>query len=330
VQHQVFEEVAASSFVMSDLVIRQASSDRPTAKEMEENCHYASPISIFAHTVRPKGIIHWQLVPQLKTTNTPPHNFSAMMDVSVTPNLIGHNPAFPAPNRTYPPNGPFIHPGYTAGAPIPPQFPTNTGLQGSQDAGGPALAHTTFPNLHGVHTQFASRAGPSDAIQDMSQDTQVAMFPQYSLPAARLAHYWFEEGDQKPTVLPGADRSVFWTRPHETRADSPPMRNLLAYMTRVPRLRYFNSSNGETELDAAFLDSCDPSLNDDTYDELSAAADDGSTGQDDRRLKQLSLIPDFVTAVQAGTPNAAFDESSGKLCIVAGKPTKLLLLDYAV
>lgn len=326
IQHQVFEEVAASSFVMSDLVVRQASADRPSVKEMEESCHYASPISIFAHTVRPKGIIHWQLVPQLKTTNTPPRNFSAMMDVSITPNLIGHNPAFPAPSNPYPPNGPFIHPGFAAGAPIPPQFPgsVNPGAQGN---GVSALANATFPNTHGVPTQFAS---VSRVSSELGKDGPTAMLPQYSLPATRLAHYWFEEGDQKPTVLPGADRSVFWTRPHETRADSPPMRNLLAYMTRVPRQRHFDKSCGETELDAAFLDSYDPTVNDDSYIDLMTAADDPSSSQDDRRLKQLRLIQDFIEAVQLGTPNAAFDESSGKLCIVAGKPTKLLLLDYAV
>lgn len=57
---------------------------------------------------------------------------------------------------------------------------------------------------------------------------------------------------------------------------------------------------------------------------------DGPTNApDDRRLKQLSLPAEFVEAVQQGTQNVAFDETSGKLCIVAGKPTKLYLLDYA-
>jgi hypothetical protein len=57
---------------------------------------------------------------------------------------------------------------------------------------------------------------------------------------------------------------------------------------------------------------------------------DGPTnGPDDGRLKQMSLPPDFKEAVQQGTQNVAFDETSGKLCIVAGRPTKILLLDYA-
>jgi hypothetical protein len=57
---------------------------------------------------------------------------------------------------------------------------------------------------------------------------------------------------------------------------------------------------------------------------------DGPTnGPDDGRLKQMSLPPEFKEAVQQGTQNVAFDETSGKLCIVAGRPTKILLLDYA-
>jgi hypothetical protein len=50
----------------------------------------------------------------------------------------------------------------------------------------------------------------------------------------------------------------------------------------------------------------------------------------DKRLKHLRLTQEFIDAVQAGTQNAAFDEGSGKLCLAAGKPTDLYLLDYAV
>jgi hypothetical protein len=153
-----------------------------------------------------------------------------------------------------------------------------------------------------------------------------ALEPQYILPAIRVAHYIFEENDQKPTILAGSDRSVFWTRPLETRADHPPMRNLLGYTSKINHTQ----SNYATANGIAAPITISDSQEEWGLEAQSTQAAQGEENLRDGRLKQLRLPPDFVTCVQVGTQNVTFDESSCKLCIVADKPTRLFVLDYAV
>ncbi|KAG9045172.1 hypothetical protein FS842_001242 [Serendipita sp. 407] len=321
-----FPEVPASSFVISECVRRQSNSDHPTEQEMMDNCHYASPISIFAHTMGPKGIIHYQLMPKLVR----PSAIRAMpaLPSLVVPNMIGQNPTFSSQLQTGPQTGPFnLLLGHTAPIASMPFFPLTTVQMGG------------FP-LQLLNPQsMASLSAPTDpssnemdlAMDDGTEDLSEPLRPYYSLPVIKKAHYWFEENDQKPTVLPGSDRSVFWTRPMETRADYPPMRNLLAYMTKAPRVKYKHPTglHGEGN-ERVFEDYADWEYPIDHYADMEEGRTDPAPLPDDRRLKQLTLPPEFVDAVQLGTLNAAFDEGSGKLCIVAGRPAKVYFLDYAV
>lgn len=316
VSQHMFEEAQASSFVISEGLARQPNSDHPSIKDKIENNNYFAPISIFAHTVRPKGIIHWQIDPvSVPTHPRTIHGSSGAM----IPNVIGQNPAFPAL-----PHDPESEEPAPAPAPAPTpimQLPVN-----------PTIGFPFFPgpmfHIAGVPNHFLNPPSlppaPADLDVAMATDSVEPVEPrlQYVLPAKRMAHYWFEDNDQKPTVLPGADRSVFWTRPMETRADYPPMRNLLAYTTKAP----------------APYSTVAPSVSNSRDDGVTWGFHPGSTttinaqngtNLPDKRLKHLRLTPGFIEAVQSGTQNAAFDEGSGKLCLAAGKPTDLYLLDYA-
>ena len=309
---QMFEEAAASSFVISDGLARQPNSDHPTAKEKADNNHYLSPISIFAHTIRPKGIIHWQIDPISIPSHPVPLNMAN--GHSIVPNVIGQNPAFPA----VPPN-----PDAEGTVSPPPlvQLPMNIGFP---FFGGPLLHMAGFPPHLLNPPSFPQAAVDVDAPMDDGSFEVVEPRLQYVLPAKRLAHYWFEDNDQKPTVLPGVDRAVFWTRPMETRADYPPMRNLLAYTTKAPAPYSTvapsvrgSGTNGEDMGTWGF------------HAETTTINSHNGTNLPDKRLKHLRLTQEFIEAVQSGTQNAAFDEGSGKLCLAAGKPTDLYLLDYA-
>lgn len=255
---------------------------------------------------------------------------------SILPNVIGQNPAFPQPTPAIvPPSllstfqvppGALPYPGMPMAAGLfPPPFgpggapqplPGQAGLPGIP--GQPAVP-LPLPQAPLPETDFAM-------MEDVDELSFGVLEPQYILPATRVAHYIFEENDQKPTILAGSDRSVFWTRPLETRADHPPMRNLLGYTSKINHVRSsYAAVNGiaPTTIPA------------DTQEEWGLEAQSTQTAQGeenmrDGRLKQLSLPNDFVTAVQVGTQNVAFDESSCKLCIVADKPTRLFYLDYAV
>ncbi|KAG8829278.1 hypothetical protein FRC17_006848, partial [Serendipita sp. 399] len=225
-----FQEVPASSFVISESIMRQANSDRPTEQEMAANCHYAAPISIFAHTMGPKGIIHYQLVPKLVRPSA--MKAAPIHPTPVVPGMIGQNPAFPQPHQ---PGGLFnLLPPFTD-TPVAtmPFFPLTTVQMGGfplQLLNPAGLAPTISANNPSTNDMDLTM---DDGMEDLTEPLR----PYYSLPVIKKAHYWFEENDQKPTVLPGADRSVFWTRPMETRSDYPPMRNLLAYMTKAPRVK---------------------------------------------------------------------------------------------
>jgi hypothetical protein len=311
VNHHVFDEAAASSFVISDHTERQPNSDHPTSKEKMENNNFLAPISIFAHTLRPKGIIHWQIEAVPVATNPVSQPLVQGYNI-VVPNVIGQNPSFPPPppnpDATAQPNNPMLNPLF-------PFF-----------GGGPMFHMAGYPP-HLLNPPMLPRdlIDPELPVVDTAPPQL-----QYVLPAKRMAHYWFEDNDQKPTVLPGADRSVFWTRPMETRADYPPMRNLLAYTTKAPSLynpAYPNfpsmTTNGRDTNEDAEMWGFNPGT------PSSAITVANGTNLPDKRLKHLRLTQEFIDAVQAGTQNAAFDEGSGKLCLAAGKPTDLYLLDYA-
>lgn len=311
----MFEEAAASSFVISDGLARQPNSDHPTAREKAENNNYLAPISIFAHTIRPKGIIHWQI----DAVSIPSHPITTSMangHNSIIPNVIGQNPAFPTP----PPNPEAD--GAVSSHPV--QLPVNPTI-GFPFFGGPLLHMAGFPQ-HLLNPPSFPQTAINQDVAMMSDSFEVVdPRPQYVLPAKRMAHYWFEDNDQKPTVLPGADRSVFWTRPMETRADYPPMRNLLAYTTKAPApysaVAPSVSGSGNAGDDMELW-----GLHPGTTTTINAS---NGTNLPDKRLKHLRLTDEFIAAVQSGTQNAAFDEGSGKLCLAAGKPTDLYLLDYA-
>jgi hypothetical protein len=318
VNHHTFDEAAASSFVISDNMARQPNSDRPTAKEKADNCHFLAPISIFAHTLRPKGIIHWQIEAVPVVAHPVPQSLVPGYN-AIMPNVIGQNPSFPTP----PPN---------PEATVHPANPTMTNpLSFPFFGGGPMLQMAGFPT-HLLNPPSLPRDLVDSNLPIAADGLDAAPpRPQYVLPARRMAHYWFEDNDQKPTVLPGADRSVFWTRPMETRADYPPMRNLLAYTTKVPspyNTSFPHSPAMATNGHDATRDTETWGFNPGT---TSAAINVANgTNLPDKRLKHLRLTQEFIDAVQAGTQNAAFDEGSGKLCLAAGKPTDLYLLDYAV
>ena len=308
----VFDEVTASSFAICDNMARQPNSDRPTEKEMAENNHYLAPISIFAHTLRPKGIIHWQIEAVPVATGAAPQ----LVHEPVFPNMITPNPAFSAPPN---PDG-IVQP--------PPTNSLSFPFLGTDPMMHMAAFPTHLLNPPSLAKDLADAASPS--VDESFDGSPTEM--RYVLPAKRMAHYWFEDNDQKPTVLPGVDRSVFWTRPMETRADYPPMRNLLAYTTKAPSPYYTSSlhfqsmttngshdANGDVEMWG--FNPGPPS---------SAITVPNGTNLPDKRLKHLRLTQEFIDAVQAGTQNAAFDDGSGKLVLAAGKPTDLYLLDYAV
>lgn len=65
VQQQVFESPSTSSVVISEMSSVQPATDYPTQEEMMENNFYAAPISIVAHIAQPRGFIHWVIQPEL-------------------------------------------------------------------------------------------------------------------------------------------------------------------------------------------------------------------------------------------------------------------------
>ena len=65
VQQQVFESPSTSSVVISEMSTIQPAADFPTRDEMMENNFYAAPISIVAHIAQPRGFIHWVIQPEL-------------------------------------------------------------------------------------------------------------------------------------------------------------------------------------------------------------------------------------------------------------------------
>lgn len=63
--------------------------------------------------------------------------------------------------------------------------------------------------------------------------------------------------------------------------------------------------------------------------QIAVIPDPSNTAEDrNSRIKQLSLPEEFIKEGSEAFFNIAFDESSGKVCIVAGKPARFLFLDY--
>jgi hypothetical protein len=65
IQQQAIECPATHSIIVSEMSTTQPATDHPTREEMTENNFYAAPISIVAHIAQPRGFIHWIIQPEL-------------------------------------------------------------------------------------------------------------------------------------------------------------------------------------------------------------------------------------------------------------------------
>ena len=315
----------------------QPAADYPTREEMMENTFYAAPISIVAHVAQPRGFIHWVIQPELMPD---PRSIASPGTVAEPPNL------FTPPTRML-----------------------------------------SRPTLNGNNT-------PSEHDD--------FLVPIYSLPATKVSTFQFEESDQKTSAIPGLSRMLLWTRPAESRADSPPMLNLFAYITqrRIPQPSLWTPGPGYLDYQAAQAQNqtqvqtqvqalvqaqvqAQTQAQVQTQAQLQAQAPanasavagtnvtntnnavpnavttDGGVPTGDTtavpnpppnlplpppttlpppppaipagkligRLVSLPMPRDFIEAVQLSTQCVAFDESSGKIGIVAGKAQILFLLD---
>lgn len=292
----------------------QPATDYPTRDEMVENRFYAAPISIVAHIAQPRGFIHWIIQPELRPD----------------PRIIAQREA------VNPLDGTIAEPYIT---PTPP------------------MRIVSRPTL-------ASSGG---GLPSESDDT---LIPIYSLPATKVATFQFEEADQKTSAIPGLSRMLLWTRPAESRADSPPMLNLFAY--RVIQQALWTPGPGYLAYQAAQAQhqQAPAHVNANVVAETDAAQASGAvsnaipihggnpagvtagepnppspsavgplpttlpnplpalpTGKLIGRLVSLQMPRDFIEAVQLSTQSVAFEESSGKIGIVAGKGQFLFLLD---
>ena len=311
----------------------QPAADYPTREEMMENSFYAAPISIVANIAQPRGFIHWIIQPEL----------------------------MPDPRS-------ITGPGAVAG----------------------------HPNLSTPPTRMVSRPTlNSRSGNDTPSENDDILVPIYSLPATKVSTFQFEEADQKTSAIPGLSRMLLWTRPAESRADSPPMLNLFAYITQrrvqqpalwTPGPGYLAYQAAQAQTHQAAQAQTQAQTQVQTQAQVQAQAQlqaqapananavavmntnnavpnavttDGGvptgvtaavpnpppnlplpppttlpppppvmpTGKLIGRLVSLPMPRDFIEAVQLSTQSVAFDESGGKIGIVAGKAQILFLLD---
>ena len=308
--------------------------DYPTRDEMVKNTFYAAPISIVAHIAQPRGFIHWIIQPALLPD----------------PRIIAQREAA----------NPFD--GTIADSPTLPM---------------PIVSRPTLP----------PRSRSEGGLLSETDDT---LIPIYSLPATKVAAFQFEEADQKTSAIPGLSKMLLWTRPAESRADSPPMLNLFAY--RVVQQTLWTTGPGYLDYQAAQAQvqgqtqaqlqaqlqlqvqmptptpaQAPANVNANGVAEANAAPTSGAgpnalpihggnpagavtgapspsavgppptplpaptpalpTAKLSGRLASLQMPRDFIDAAQLSTHSVAFDESSGKVGIVAGKNQILFLLD---
>ena len=293
---------------------------------MVKNTCYAAPISIVAHIAQPRGFIHWIIQPAL----LPDPRTIAQREAA---NPLG---------------------GMIAGSPT---LPT------------PIVSRPTLP----------PRSRSEGGILSESDD---ALIPIYSLPATKVAAFQFEAADQKTSAIPGLSKMLLWTRPAESRADSPPMLNLFAYRvitqtlwTTGPGYPAYHAAQaqGQAQLQAQLQlqlqaqTQAPANVNANGVAETNAAPTSGAvpntipihggnpagavtgapspsavgppptplpaptpalpTAKLSGRLVSLQMPRDFIEAAQLSTQSVAFDESSGKIGIVAGKSQFLFLHD---
>lgn len=297
---------------------------------MMENNFYAAPISIVAHITQPRGFIHWVIQPELLPDPR---------------SIAGSGPVNP--------------------------------LDGS------AAEHSnplTPPTRIVSRPTLTSRSCSGNNTPSENDDILV---PIYSLPATKVSTFQFEEDDQKTSAIPGLSRMILWTRPAESRGDSPPMLNLFAYNTqrRIPPPPLWTPNPGYLAYQAAHAQTqaqihaqveAQPPASASAVAETNVAHTNSAVpnavptnggvpagvttaapnppshlplpdgpppttlptppptvpaGKLIGRLVSLPMPRDFIEAVQLSTQSVAFEESSGKIGIVAGKAQALFLLD---
>jgi hypothetical protein len=336
IQQQVFESPPTSSLVVSEMSTVQPATDHPTRDEMLENRFYAAPISIVAHIAQPRGFIHW----------------------TIQPELMSDPRSIPKPSVTNPLND-------TVAAPLIPSTPptrivsrptltshsySSTGISSEDDD--TLVPIYSLPAVKVLTFQFEKADQKTSAIPGLSRMllwTRPAESRADCPPMLNLFGYitqrrmpqglWtpdpgylaYQAAQQAQAQAQVQARAQVHVQAHmqaqvQTQAHAPANDNAIAEPNTLP-----TPINGGIPAGITTGIQNRPHLQPPGAPPPTSLATQPPpplpVGRLSGRLFNLPMPQDFIEEVQSSTQSVAFEESSGKIGIVAGKAQLLFLLD---
>jgi len=329
VQQQVFESHSTSSVVVSELSTIQPAADYPTREEMLENNFYAAPISIVAHIAEPRGFIHWTIQPEL------------LPDPRIIASI---EPADPVDGAVAEPSMPLT----------PPTRIVSRPTLASRSCSGDDIQFGSDEALIPIYSLPATKVSTFQ-FDEADQKTS-------AIPGLLRMLLWTRPAESRADCPPMLNLFAYITRrvPQTLWTPGP---GYLAYQAaqaqtqvqvQVPALANANANanaSAVAETNAAHtsgavsnavltnggipagvttgeLNPPSPSpVGPPPTTTLPTPLPALPTGKLIGRLVSLPMPQDFIEAVQLSTQSVAFEESSGKIGIVAGKAQFLFLLD---
>ena len=352
VQQQVFESPTTSSVVISEMSSIQPAADYPTQEEMMENTFYAAPISIVAHIAQPRGFIHWVIQPELLPD---PRSITGAGAVNPLGGGVAELPHLLTPptrivsrrtlnshsgNNTPSENDDSLIPIYSLPATKISTFQFEEADQKTSAIPGlsrmllwtrPAESRADCPpmlNLFAYITQWrllqpplwtpnpgylayqAAQAQTEDQTQEQTQAHSQAQ----TQAQQTQAHTQAQMQAQMQAQAPANANAVAETNVTHTNGAVP---NAVPMNGGVPAGVTTAAPNPPSQLPSP--DGPPPTL--------PTPPPAIPAGKLIGRLVSLPMPRDFIEAVQLSTQSVAFEESSGKIGIVAGKSQILFLLD---
>jgi hypothetical protein len=318
----------------------QPAADYPTREEMMENNFYAAPISIVAHIAQPRGFIHWVIQPELLPdpryiAGSGPENPSNGSD-AVLSNLLT------------PPARIVSRPTLTSRSCSGNNTPSESEDHLAPIYSLPATKVSTF--------QFEEADQKTSAIPGLSRMllwTRPAESRGDCPPMLNLFAYITQRRNPQPSLwTPNPGYLAYQAAQAQTQAQT--QAQIQAHVqAHAPASANANANaNAVAETNVAHTDSAVPNAvptNAGVPAGVTTAAPNPPShlplpvgpppttlptppptvpaGKLIGRLVSLPMPRDFIEAVQLSTQSVAFEESSGKIGIVAGKTQILFLLD---
>jgi hypothetical protein len=304
----------------------QPAADYPTREEMLENNFYAAPISIVANIAQPRGFIHWVIQPEM------------LPDPILVANA---DPANPLNGAVAEPSTPLTPPKRIVSRPTL----TSRSYSG---AATPSESDDTLVPVYSLPATKVSIFQFEEADQKTSAIPGVSKMLLWTRPAEKRADCppmlnLFAYITQRRVI-----QQVLWT----------PGPGYLAYQAALTQVQAQLQAQGPANTDVTTIAETHVPYTSNTVSNAipaNGAVPIGNTtapapshlpspvgpsatalptpppalpaGTLIGRLVSLPMPRDFIEAVQLSTQSVAFDESSGKIGIVAGKTQILFLLD---